>query len=164
MPTMALPRPPDGLGIVSSSNPVSMTHPAGILEAGGDFVWADDPDQRFHVQALEKQDSEPPLIVIWLSGSGGHNELAVSQGARGTTAYAIWQSAILVSPRSVRKYKADVPEWIIMLTAAVSQVGGQVVLAGFSRGAKWCHEILRRIFHNGSRVEWLLGTDEPIEV
>ena len=84
-------------------------------------------------------------MAIWLSGSGGHKELAVYQGA-GPTATAIHDSAILVSPYSRLKYKADVPDWIVKLTAALTEeVRGHLVLVGFSRGAKWCHEILRAL-------------------
>ena len=85
-------------------------------------------------------------MAIWLSGSGGHKELAVSHGQIGPTATAIRDSAILVSPYSRLKYKADVPDWIVKLTAALTEeVRGRLVLVGFSRGAKWCHEILRAL-------------------
>ena len=51
-----------------------------------------------------------------------------------------------MSPRSRKNYKADVPGWIVQLTAALTkEVRGHLVLVGFSRGAKWCHEILRQL-------------------
>ena len=118
-----------------------------VLQQGGDFLWNGSSDQRFHVQTQNAVSSSgSPLVAIWLSGSGGHKELAVSHGQIGPTATAIRDSAILVSPYSRLKYKADVPDWIVKLTAALTQeVGGRLVLVGFSRGAKWCHEILRQL-------------------
>ena len=81
-----------------------------------------------------------------MSGSGGHDKLAISQGQQGSTATAIYDSAILVSPNSNLKYKSTVPEWIVELVRSLTRdVGGRVVLAGFSRGAKWCHEIIRQL-------------------
>ena len=122
-----------------------------VLQQGGDFSWNGSLDQRFHVQTQNAVSSSgwssgSPLVVIWLSGSGGHKELAVSPGQTGPTATAIHDSAILVSPYSHLKHKADVPDWIVKLTAAFTQeVRGHLVLVGFSRGAKWCHEILRQL-------------------
>ena len=38
------------------------------------------------------------------------------------------------------------PDWIVQLTAWLAQaVGGRLVLAGFTRGAKWCHEIIGQL-------------------
>ena len=40
------------------------------------------------------------------------------------------------------------PDWIVELTKDLTQeVGGRLVLVGFSRGAKWCHEILGQLIH-----------------
>ena len=117
-----------------------------VLRQGGHFLWDGSSDQSFHVQIQNPAFSQgPPLVVIWLSGSGGHDQLAVSLGQAGPTAAAIHDSAILVSPYSNLKHKSDVPDWIVKLTTALTQeVCGRLVLVGFSRGAKWCHEILRQ--------------------
>ena len=135
------------LTTASCENPVTKTPMTlgEVLQQGGDFWWNGSCDQRFHVQT-QKVVSSSPLVVLWLSGSGGHKELAASPGQTGPTATAIHDSAILVSPHSSLKYRADVPDWIVKLTGALTQeVGGRLVLVGFSRGAKWCHEILREL-------------------
>ena len=118
-----------------------------VLQQGGRFCWNGNSTQRFHVQIQNPLcSSEHPLVVIWLPGSGGHDELAISLGANGSTAEAIHDSSILVSPHSELKHKADVPDWIVELTYVLTQeVRGHLVLASFSRGAKWCHEILRQL-------------------
>jgi peptidase E len=130
----------------SCENPVTNTPMTlqMVLQQGGYFFWNGSSDQRFHVQTQNVASSSgSPLVVIWLSGSGGHDELTVGGGP---TATAIHDSAILVSPQSSLKHRADVPDWIVKLTAALTQeVGGRLVLVGFSRGAKWCHEILRQL-------------------
>ena len=133
----------------SCENPITETPMTlqMMLQQGGDFLWNGSSDQLFHIQTQNAVfSSRPPLVVIWLSGSGGHKELAADGLQPGATATAIHDSAILVSPYSRSKHKADVPDWIVKLTVALTQeVGGRLVLMGFSRGAKWCHEILRQL-------------------
>ena len=72
-----------------------------MLRQGGHFLWDGSSDQRFHVQIQNPAFSHrPPLVIVWLSESGGHDNLAVSLGQAGPTAAAIHDSAILVSPHS----------------------------------------------------------------
>ena len=134
--------------LASCQNPVTTTMPLDtVLEKGGEFLWDNNPAQVFHVQPQNTvYSSRSPFVVLWLPESGGHTKLAVSQRQTAPTATVIHNSATLVSPHSTLKYKATVPDWIVNLTSALTQhVGGHLVLVGFSRGAKWCHEIIGKL-------------------
>ena len=66
----------------------------------------------------------------------------------GPVAEHIWAKMVLVSPldwsrRQKEQHRIELPEWIKELFMACSQhFNGNIVIAGFSRGAKWAHEMV----------------------
>ena len=148
-------------------SPPTMTIPPMTLEQQlmktGMHYWQGDRSHLFHVQVPEAsviercRDVHNVKVMLWIPGSGDcfspQSVLARVLGRTGFAADAIAASCVLVSPWSRLRHKADVPEWIANFTRHIASInGGNVVLAGFSRGAKWCHEICKQLIDDRNSV------------
>jgi hypothetical protein len=142
--------------------PMEMTRSSNekLLQAPGHHMWEGNSEHMFHVQ-LPVDNTTCPLVVIWLPGCGDPGDikwgtLAKDLGrAAGPVADMIKQSCILVSPLCRDKIKNNqhrlaLPAWYVPLCSAISkEAGGHVVVAGFSRGSRWGHEIVATICKDG---------------
>ena len=120
------------------------------LFTNGYHYWGGANSNKYHVQ-MPAVEQANPTVLFWLPGCGAPDDKkfnALMAPQDGPVAEHILAKMVLVSPLdssrlSKEQFRLELPEWITELFTACSQhFKGNIVIAGFSRGAKWAHEIV----------------------